>query len=310
MLPNRVELLLALMAAWRIGAAATPSTRCSPRTRPATSSTTPVPCCWSPPTAERRSLCPAGGARDRAARIAARPHDRARRPRVADLRRAAPPGVPKVCGSITRTSPRWPGRSPRRCASGADDPACWCCRCSTSTRSASAASRRCRPVGRSPSSAGSRRTRSLGPSKGYRPTYFSAVPTIYARLAELPEDAGPDTSSVRFAVCGAAPVSGNCSQRCESRFGFALDRGVRADRGHLRVDASTRSAACASPAPWASRCRAEGRDHRAGRLVRFRRRTRRGRGSRARTSCAATSTARRRPPRRSSTAGCTPVTSA
>src|SRR5207249_800455 len=41
----------------------------------------------------------------------------------------------------------------------------------------------------------------------YRPTYFSAVPTIYARLAEQPDDAIPDLSSVRFAVCGAAPVS-------------------------------------------------------------------------------------------------------
>ncbi|MEV6904033.1 AMP-binding protein [Amycolatopsis sp. NPDC051372] len=38
------------------------------------------------------------------------------------------------------------------------------------------------------------------------PTYFSAVPTIYARLAELPEDVRPDTSSVQLTVCEAAPV--------------------------------------------------------------------------------------------------------
>ena len=43
-----------------------------------------------------------------------------------------------------------------------------------------------------------------------RATYFSAVPAIYARLAELPAQQLGDTSSVRFAVCGAAPVSRSC----------------------------------------------------------------------------------------------------
>lgn len=53
-----------------------------------------------------------------------------------------------------------------------------------------------------------------------RPTYFSAVPTIYALLTSLPEDVQPDTSSLRFVVCGAAPVSAELLERCEERFGF------------------------------------------------------------------------------------------
>jgi acyl-CoA synthetase (AMP-forming)/AMP-acid ligase II len=59
----------------------------------------------------------------------------------------------------------------------------------------------------------------------YRPTYFSAVPTIFARLAELPEGVVPDTSSVRMAVCGAAPVTRELLERCESRFGFVMVEG-------------------------------------------------------------------------------------
>jgi acyl-CoA synthetase (AMP-forming)/AMP-acid ligase II len=65
----------------------------------------------------------------------------------------------------------------------------------------------------------------------HRPTYFSAVPTIYARLAELPDDVRPDTSSVRFAVCGAAPVAKELLQRCESRFGFPLIEGYGLTEG-------------------------------------------------------------------------------
>lgn len=58
-----------------------------------------------------------------------------------------------------------------------------------------------------------------------RPTYFSGVPTIYARLAALPEEVIPDTSSLRFAICGAAPVTEELLQRCEDRFGFVMVEG-------------------------------------------------------------------------------------
>jgi acyl-CoA synthetase (AMP-forming)/AMP-acid ligase II len=65
----------------------------------------------------------------------------------------------------------------------------------------------------------------------HRPTYFSAVPTIYARLAELPEDVRPDMSSLRFAVCGAAPVSKELLQRIESRFGLIIIEGYGLTEG-------------------------------------------------------------------------------
>jgi long-chain acyl-CoA synthetase len=65
----------------------------------------------------------------------------------------------------------------------------------------------------------------------FRPTYFAAVPTIYARLAELPDDVQVDTSSLRFAVCGAAPVSKELLQHCESRFGFVMVEGYGLTEG-------------------------------------------------------------------------------
>jgi acyl-CoA synthetase (AMP-forming)/AMP-acid ligase II len=65
----------------------------------------------------------------------------------------------------------------------------------------------------------------------HRPTYFAAVPAIYARLAELPDDVRPDTSSVRFAVCGAAPVPTELLRRCESRFGFVIIEGYGLTEG-------------------------------------------------------------------------------
>lgn len=65
----------------------------------------------------------------------------------------------------------------------------------------------------------------------YRPTYFSAVPTIYARLAELPDDVVPDTSSLRFAICGAAPVSRELLTAIEQRFGIALVEGYGLTEG-------------------------------------------------------------------------------
>ncbi|MET0764279.1 MAG: AMP-binding protein [Blastococcus sp.] len=64
-----------------------------------------------------------------------------------------------------------------------------------------------------------------------RPTYFSAVPTIYALLASLPDEVHPDTSSLRFVVCGAAPVSAELLDRCEERFGFTMVEGYGLTEG-------------------------------------------------------------------------------
>lgn len=65
----------------------------------------------------------------------------------------------------------------------------------------------------------------------HRPTYFSAVPTLYARLAELPDDVSWDTWSLRFAICGAAPVSAELLERCEQRFGFVMVEGYGLTEG-------------------------------------------------------------------------------
>lgn len=58
-----------------------------------------------------------------------------------------------------------------------------------------------------------------------RPTFFSAVPTIYNMLAALPETVRPDTSSVRFGICGSAPAPAGLLTRFEARYGFPLIEG-------------------------------------------------------------------------------------
>ena len=64
-----------------------------------------------------------------------------------------------------------------------------------------------------------------------RPTYFSAVPTIYALLCALPEDVRPDLSSVRAAICGAAPMPAELIGRFETRFGVPLVEGYGLSEG-------------------------------------------------------------------------------
>jgi long-chain acyl-CoA synthetase len=64
-----------------------------------------------------------------------------------------------------------------------------------------------------------------------RATYFSAVPTIYTKLCGLPDDLQPDTSSVRFAVCGAAPASVELLERFESRYGIPMIEGYGLSEG-------------------------------------------------------------------------------
>lgn len=64
-----------------------------------------------------------------------------------------------------------------------------------------------------------------------RATYFSAVPTIYTMLCGLPGDLEPDTSSVRFAVCGAAPASVELLERFESRYGIGIIEGYGLSEG-------------------------------------------------------------------------------
>ncbi|MBF6162087.1 AMP-binding protein [Nocardia cyriacigeorgica] len=62
-------------------------------------------------------------------------------------------------------------------------------------------------------------------------TYFSAVPTIYTVLADLPDDVRSDTSSVRFAICGAAPASVELLEKFESRYGIPIIEGYGLSEG-------------------------------------------------------------------------------
>jgi long-chain acyl-CoA synthetase len=58
-----------------------------------------------------------------------------------------------------------------------------------------------------------------------RPTYFSSVPSILSMLVALPDDVQPDTSSLRFAACGAAPLSEELMTRAQERFGIVIVEG-------------------------------------------------------------------------------------
>lgn len=58
-----------------------------------------------------------------------------------------------------------------------------------------------------------------------RPTYFSGVPTIYALLVTEAAERDPDVSSLRFAVCGAAPATRELLRAAEELFGVPLLEG-------------------------------------------------------------------------------------
>jgi acyl-CoA synthetase (AMP-forming)/AMP-acid ligase II len=64
-----------------------------------------------------------------------------------------------------------------------------------------------------------------------RPTYFSAVPTNYALLVSQPAEIRADTSSLRFAVCGSAPASPGLIAAAEQRFGFTVIEGYGLTEG-------------------------------------------------------------------------------
>jgi long-chain acyl-CoA synthetase len=64
-----------------------------------------------------------------------------------------------------------------------------------------------------------------------RPTYFSAMPAIYAMLGTLPDYVRPDTSPVRFAVCGAAPMPAELIARFEDRYGIVVVEGYGLSEG-------------------------------------------------------------------------------
>lgn len=64
-----------------------------------------------------------------------------------------------------------------------------------------------------------------------RPTTFSAVPAIYGMLTALPDGIAPDTSFVRYAVCGAAPMPVELIRRFEQRYGIPIIEGYGLSEG-------------------------------------------------------------------------------
>lgn len=58
----------------------------------------------------------------------------------------------------------------------------------------------------------------------YRVSLFSGVPTIFSRLLELPVD-GHDLGSLRYAICGAAPLPAELIRAFEARTGLRLVEG-------------------------------------------------------------------------------------
>lgn len=56
----------------------------------------------------------------------------------------------------------------------------------------------------------------------FRPTYFSAVPAIFAYLLQLPPDSGVDFSSLKYAVCGAAPASIQLIEAFQAKYGVKI----------------------------------------------------------------------------------------
>lgn len=58
-----------------------------------------------------------------------------------------------------------------------------------------------------------------------RPAYLPGIPAICAMLANLPAEVEPDTGSLRFVACAAAPTPAALIRRAEERFGVVLIAG-------------------------------------------------------------------------------------
>ncbi|MEW5947507.1 MAG: long-chain fatty acid--CoA ligase [bacterium] len=65
----------------------------------------------------------------------------------------------------------------------------------------------------------------------YKPTAFSAVPTIYAILLNRPDVGDYDLSSLRFCICGAAPMPVEVFRRFEEKFNAKILEGYGLSEG-------------------------------------------------------------------------------
>ena len=109
--------------------------------------------------------------------------------------------------------------------------ACSSCRCSTRMASWSARCRRCWRAAALPVAGRFSPKTFFDRLEQSGATYFSAVPTMYTMLADLPADVRPDTSAVRFAICGAAPASVELLTKFETRYGIPLIEGYGLSEG-------------------------------------------------------------------------------
>lgn len=64
----------------------------------------------------------------------------------------------------------------------------------------------------------------------YRVSFFSGVPTIYAGLLQVPSE-GHDLSSLRYALCGAAPMPVELIRQFEAKTGLTLIEGYGLTEG-------------------------------------------------------------------------------
>ena len=71
-----------------------------------------------------------------------------------------------------------------------------------------------------------------------RPAFFSAVPTIYAMLLGLPAQVRPDTSSLRYVICGAAPMPAAMIGEFEDRYGVPVVEGYGQSEGTVVTTAN------------------------------------------------------------------------
>ena len=240
MLPNRVELLVALMAAWRLGAAATPINPVFTQTEAAyqiddAGSTLVVNEGPDAPTAGRPVI--------HADAISTAPADDAGTfdgPAADDLAlliyTSGSTGRPKGV-ELTHANLRFMAESlAERLALTADDhcllilPLFHVNAICVSVLAPMVRDAQVSVTGRfSPQ-------RFFDDVTRLRPTYFSAVPTIYALLVSRADEFTPDFSSLRFAVCGAAPISAELLDPCRAALRAADHRGLRAHRMHLRGD--------------------------------------------------------------------------
>ena len=105
-----------------------------------------------------------------------------------------------------------------------------------------------------PSPAGSARRRSsTGSSRAARRTSPRCRPFTRCCAGCLPS-VKPDTSSVRFAICGAAPASVELLEEFESRYGIPIIEGYGLSEGSCASTVNPLRAS-ARRAPWGCRCR-------------------------------------------------------